>query len=162
MAELNTLDELTSISNYDGFLLLAEQGIKLCARHNSPVTVVIFDLDDFSEINERLGQDEGDNALRAFASIMKKQFRVSDVYARVEADEFVILLNDTGTEYVEAVLNRFQDAVTAYNQDSESDFDLYYTSGFAVKNSEDDLTINDLIKEARALLYEKQQQKEII
>ena len=57
-----------------------------------PVSVVLFDLDDFGNLNKLHGHQAGDTVLRLFAEILKKRFRESDLVARYGGEEFVAIL----------------------------------------------------------------------
>ena len=160
--QMATLDELTLISNRRGFLALARHALKMCTRNASPATVVMFDLDDFKEINDLYGHAEGDAALKAFARLLCNEFRDSDIFARIGGDEFAILLTGTGRSQLETVLQRLQKAVTLHNEEKEKGYELYYSTGYVTKNSMEDISIEELLKEADALMYEKKQQKMVI
>lgn len=159
---LATYDDLTMISNRRGFQALSKHALKMCTRNASPASVVIFDLDDFKYINDQFGHAEGDIALRAFAQVMRQEFRDSDVFARVGGDEFVALLTGTGRNQIESALARFQNAITQYNNEAQRGYEIYYTAGYVIKNSVEDISIEELMKEADALMYEKKQQKKVI
>jgi diguanylate cyclase (GGDEF)-like protein len=72
---------LTNISNRRGFLMVAEHGLKLCARKNIPVSLVFLDLNKSKPINDDFGQAEGDAAPKNFAELLKIRLCSSDVLA---------------------------------------------------------------------------------
>ena len=160
--QLATLDELTMISNRRGFYALAKHALNMCIRNSTPATVVMFDLDDFKMINDQFGHAEGDIALAAFARLLKQEFRESDVFARIGGDEFIALLTNTGRTQIEAAMVRFQNAVDLYNQKASRGYEILFSAGYVCKNSVEDISINELMKEADALMYEKKQQKDVI
>ncbi|MBU2678042.1 MAG: sensor domain-containing diguanylate cyclase [Gammaproteobacteria bacterium] len=90
-AQIN-VDELTQIANRRGFKQVAQHLLPLCERNNLEIEVLFFDLDGFKALNDKLGHEAGDDALRAFAKLLLKGFRNSDVVARLGGDEFVVMM----------------------------------------------------------------------
>ncbi len=103
--ELQTLaltDELTGIPNRRA-LFRAATGI---LGHSRTLSVVIFDLDHFKEINDQRGHLEGDRILAEVAAILKANTRLGDVVGRYGGDEFLLLLPDTNAEEARAIAKR--------------------------------------------------------
>ncbi len=114
---------------------LADYGGNLMSRavrQKSPLTLAIFDLDHFHELNSRHGHLEGDNALIDFAHILRSSTRGSDIVARYGGDEFVLLLPDTDANSVAPVIRRVHDRVDERNARKGSGLRLSFTSGAAV------------------------------
>ena len=86
------VDELTGIANRRGFLQVANHLLPLCDRNDLHVDVLFFDLDDFKSVNDEFGHEAGDDALKAFAKVLIKSFRNSDVVARLGGDEFAVMM----------------------------------------------------------------------
>jgi len=86
------LDDLTGLTNRRGFNLVAQPVISASHRSNGTSTVIMLDLDDFKEINDKYGHQEGDRALKIFSQVMQEEFRESDVVSRLGGDEFAVLL----------------------------------------------------------------------
>jgi len=85
-------DELTSLLNRRGFMLLGEQHIKQIIRSQQPTALIFIDMDGLKWINDNLGHEEGDRAICDMAAILKLTFRDSDIIGRIGGDEFVSLL----------------------------------------------------------------------
>jgi diguanylate cyclase len=85
-------DSLTGLHNRRAF----DQELRGLLDRNrtlpTPFVVVMFDIDDFKRINDRLGHPVGDKALQTVAMVSQKNLRSSDFMARYGGDEFVILL----------------------------------------------------------------------
>ncbi len=86
------VDEMTGIANRRGFTMVAEHVLPLCQRHGLAIELLFFDLDGFKTINDTLGHQAGDEALKFFARILLKSFRKADVCARLGGDEFVVMM----------------------------------------------------------------------
>lgn len=152
--QLAALDELTNISNRRGFIVLAQHSLKLCARQNIPAALVFLDLDKFKSINDRFGHAEGDRALVAFASQMKRSFRDSDLFARLGGDEFVVLLSNTAKQQAEEVIQRFNRSLTKYNQEADRGYDIAFSYGVVEFSAEKRVAIEELLANGDSMMYE--------
>jgi diguanylate cyclase (GGDEF)-like protein len=85
-------DELTGSFNRRGFFVAAERLLFQQKRTRAPLSVLIFDLDQFKTINDRYGHAIGDEALKLFAVTARKTLRASDLFARFGGEEFVVML----------------------------------------------------------------------
>ena len=153
--QLATIDDLTRISNRRGFISLAQNSINLCARQGTPVSMVFLDLDKFKPINDQFGHAEGDHALIAFADLMRKSFRDSDVFARIGGDEFVVLLTNSEKDHATEIVARFRSQVDAYNARAKRGYDLCFSDGIVSMLPDQDTLVDDLLCEADVLMYEK-------
>lgn len=153
--QLATIDDLTKISNRRGFISLAQNSINLCARQETPVSMVFLDLDKFKPINDQFGHAEGDHALITFADLMRKSFRDSDVFARIGGDEFVVLLTNTEQEHAVEIVARFRGQVDTYNLQAKRGYDLCFSDGIVSMLPDQDSLVDDLLREADVLMYEK-------
>lgn len=109
-AEFNAAyDGLTALANrrsaYDSLAAM----IARARRTGTPLSVVLFDLDHFKQINDRYGHAAGDEVLRSVAATMRHAVRDTDVCARVGGEEFVILLPDAGLLDARLVAERLRD-----------------------------------------------------
>ena len=152
--ELAIVDELTKISNRRGFLALAEHGLSLCARQNLPACLVFLDLNKFKSINDRYGHAEGDQALIAFADLMKGVFRSSDIFARLGGDEFVALLTNTVASQADEIIVRLSDALRDFNRAAARGYDLAFAHGVVEYSPSEPPAIEKLLSEGDALMYE--------
>ena len=153
--QLATIDELTKISNRRGFVALAQNSLSLCVRQNAPVSLVFLDLDKFKPINDNYGHAEGDRVLVAFAGLMRKSFRDSDVFARIGGDEFVVLLTNTDEQHAKAIVERFRGLLEIFNAEMNRGYDIAFSAGVVSVKPDNDCTIDDLLREADVLMYEK-------
>jgi diguanylate cyclase (GGDEF)-like protein len=103
---LAVLDSLTGAYNrrYAEQRLITE--IDRAQRYRLPLTVILFDLDDFKQVNDEYGHAAGDCVLKAFAERLSKSTRGSDIAARYGGDEFLTLLPECQPDDVQYVLKR--------------------------------------------------------
>ena len=88
-------DPLTKVANRATILVRLEGEIHRCRRHGTPCSLLLLDIDDFSRINDTLGHDSGDTAIRDFAAVVTQSLREVDLCGRFGGDEFMVLLPDT-------------------------------------------------------------------
>ena len=72
--------------------------IERFAKRSEPVSVMVFDLDNFKRINDRFGHVLGDETLRLFASVASINMRASDLLGRFGGEEFVAILPGNASE----------------------------------------------------------------
>lgn len=152
-SQLASMDDLTQLSNRRGFTMLSERALATCGRNEWPATLLLFDLDDFKQINDRYGHAEGDRALVAFADLLRNTLRNSDVIARLGGDEFAALLVDATTEDSEALLQRFGTVVDAHNRQHPGLYALRFSSGAVGFDPQRHRDISDLLSEADRRMY---------
>ena len=93
---LANLDSLTQLLNRRAFREALDAAVAATAGDPEPLSVALFDLDHFKQINDVLGHDEGDAALRRLSAILRRQLRERDRAGRLGGDEFAVLLPRTG------------------------------------------------------------------
>jgi diguanylate cyclase (GGDEF)-like protein len=87
-----TTDYLTGLPNARSLFLQLDRELARCKRSNTPLAVMVCDLDGFKNINDRCGHLEGNRVLRLFANLVKDCCRDYDYVARMGGDEFVIVV----------------------------------------------------------------------
>jgi diguanylate cyclase (GGDEF)-like protein len=152
MLEHATTDELTGLSNRRGLALIARYILALCRRTGLPATVVGIDLDNFKQINDAHGHEAGDEALRAFAKMLQKHLRVSDVVARLGGDEFALLCSKAAPEQVELSLKRLRDAFNSSDL-ARRHPSLSWSAGLAKFDPQSDADIDSLLRNADQKMY---------
>lgn len=104
--KLATLDPLTGLYNRR----LAEQRlageVSRSQRYGHPLTVLLLDLNDFKQINDRYGHAAGDAVLRTFAERLNNVIRASDLAVRMGGDEFMVILPECLAQQVQTLLDR--------------------------------------------------------
>jgi diguanylate cyclase (GGDEF)-like protein len=85
-------DPLTALSNRRAFVDALQRAEARGRRHGSSLAVVRLDLDGFAAVNERYSRQDGDQLLRTVATTLSLTTRMGDLAARLERDEFALLL----------------------------------------------------------------------
>jgi diguanylate cyclase (GGDEF)-like protein len=108
----SVIDDLTGLLNRGAFDRAFSRAIARADRHEMALTVVLFDIDHFKQVNDLHGHAAGDDALRRFSSVIAAEVRVIDVAARIGGEEFAVLLpgcdRGDGRRLAERVCERLQ------------------------------------------------------
>ncbi len=147
---LSIHDSLTGLHNRFYF---EEELKRFGTGRFDPVGIVICDLDGLKLINDNLGHDIGDRQLIAAARLLKEQFRLSDVVARIGGDEFAILLPDCPFETLRDICNELKKAVmNIYVPDTN--IPLMMSIGYDVHEGKE-CPIEETLKEADTKMYQE-------
>jgi len=106
-------DPLTQIANRRGMMRAFEAEQARVDRQGSPLAIGLLDVDNFKKLNDSLGHQTGDEALKFLARRVGECLRPVDVVARYGGEEFVVLLPDTPAEEGQQVLTRLQRTLSA-------------------------------------------------
>jgi diguanylate cyclase (GGDEF)-like protein len=103
-----TTDPLTGLFNRRQYEMLFRRERERCRRQGTAICVAMVDLDYFKALNDELGHDCGDMALKHVATLFTNQLREGDVVGRFGGEEFITLLPDTGPAEAERVIERLR------------------------------------------------------
>lgn len=98
LEEVSVTDYLTGLNNRRYFWSNSSQLLLLAQRDKKPVSIVIFDIDDFKKVNDVFGHAVGDEAIKAVSSTILNNFRKTDMKIRFGGEEFLVLLYDAAAE----------------------------------------------------------------
>ncbi|CAM3723473.1 GGDEF domain-containing protein [Rheinheimera salexigens] len=104
-------DSLTQIPNRAAFDERYQFELKRAKRYNSPLCVVIADVDHFKSINDNYGHNAGDKTLKVIAKALKNTLRETDFIARYGGEEFIFLFPKTALKDLEKPLNTLRDKI---------------------------------------------------
>lgn len=118
--ELAYRDDLTGIWNRRYFRLFLDRSITEARRVRRPVTIMLFDIDDFKRYNDAFGHEAGDEILRETVRLLLSTVRAGDRVCRIGGDEFAVVFADleqprtAGSSHpdsVEQLAERFRDQI---------------------------------------------------
>jgi diguanylate cyclase (GGDEF)-like protein/PAS domain S-box-containing protein len=150
---LSLTDQLTGILNRRGFFTLADQLLKQAKRQKKGLYMLYADIDNLKEINDTYGHNEGDVALIEVANILNKNYRESDIIARIGGDEFVVLPIGTVGDNIEKILSRFENTLKAYNSQNKHEYTISLSSGIAYYDPEAPSSVEELLVQGDQLMY---------
>ncbi len=108
LAALALNDPMTGVANRRHFFEAAAREMARMRRYGQPVTAMVLDIDRFRHINDRFGQDVGDQALIALAGLAVATLRGEDLFGRVGGEEFGAVLPQTALEPAREVAERLR------------------------------------------------------
>jgi diguanylate cyclase (GGDEF)-like protein len=153
--ELNNLaniDNLTGALNRHGLQQHLQSAFERSRRNQEPSSIILFDFDNFKQINDSYGHDNGDNILKLGAKLIQDLIREQDKLARWGGEEFLVFLPNTDLQGASAIGDKLRKAIA--NQlagELADDFPVTVTGGVAqIKNDE---TFEILFKRADNALY---------
>lgn len=144
-------DHLTDLPNRYLLYDRLQQAIYFCRRDGLPVTLLLLDLKRFKEINDTLGHRSGDTLLKQIGPRLKSILWEPDTIARLDGDEFAVLLPKVGKQYLDIVINKITRALEKPFPVDEIELEINVTIGVAFfpqhgKNPD------DLIRQAHVAL----------
>lgn len=151
---LSMFDELTGIYNRRGFSSLATQHLSLAQRNGTRLCLAMADMDGLKAINDTFGHLEGDQALIAFAGILKANCRKSDVVARIGGDEFALLAVEVAEGGADFLVARLRKAVRTQDALNEKPYHLSASIGAVECLPGPSYTLEDLLADADRKVYE--------
>lgn len=108
LRELATIDQLTGLFNRTYFDIRVMNEMARAKRYDTPLTLIMFDLDYFKGINDTFGHDVGDEVLRHAARVCNESIRESDILARWGGEEFVVLAPQTDLDGAEKLAEKLR------------------------------------------------------
>ena len=155
MSRLYVTDQLTGLYNRFGLTRFGEPLFRELTEQGRAVCFLFVDIDNMKEINDRLGHENGDAALRAAADLLRRVSRAGDFLMRYGGDEFVLFGPAGGRNW------RFQlrEEQAAMNEHSDWPFRLSLSAGEYVHLPEDPLTMEECLKRADEAMYREKKQK---
>jgi two-component system, cell cycle response regulator len=161
MRSLLLRDELTGLYNRRGFFTLVEYLLKMAKRQDRGMFMLYADLDNLKQINDAYGHQEGDLALIETANLLAKNYRESDIIARIGGDEFVVISAGTPGDCVDTILRRLQQALEAYNaKKNRRPYALSISAGIAFYDPENPCSIDELLAQGDRSMYGHKKQKQ--
>ena len=110
---LSQLDALTGVHNRLGYTEGISREYSRWQRYGGELSLAIFDLDLFKNINDQYGHATGDKVLTAVASLFRKLVRNGDLVCRIGGEEFVVIMPETTLEAAVVVAEKLREAVAA-------------------------------------------------
>ncbi len=150
---LSVTDPLTGVYNRRGLFQKCSEVIEQNRRDNLPVTLVVFDLDNFKDFNDSYGHAIGDLILSTIARRISNRLRGSDVLGRYGGDEFVLLLSGISDANIKPLLERLRQSISLEPINIVSEM-LFITISMGVSsNATSGYDLSNLLRHADHALY---------
>jgi diguanylate cyclase (GGDEF)-like protein len=113
LSERAVTDSLTSLANRRHFDTVLGEHLALSTRYHTPLSVMLVDVDRLKHLNDSLGHEAGDAALRHVARGLVTTCRTTDIACRIGGDEFAVVLPATGRQQAAELAERIRGSLAA-------------------------------------------------
>jgi len=151
-----SIDDLTGLYNHRFLIDYLGQQVALAERLNTPLAILVLDLDHFKGVNDTYGHPIGDAVLSAFAQTLTGSIRRADLAARYGGEEFIVVMSNTAAVDARRVAEKIRAAAEAMAVPIDGD---RYSAAVTVSIGgaaypEDTITAAELLATADAALYD--------
>ena len=108
-------DALTGLGNRRSLDLFLKQQVPNALRYNTPLSIIIFDLDHFKNISDNFGHSIGDQILQKLATLIRERAREADLLGRWGGKEFMLICPETELRGAERLAEILRIAIATYN-----------------------------------------------
>lgn len=143
------MDELTKIYNRRYFNEVMEHEISNVNRYNYPLTIILYDIDKFKNINDMYGHTRGDEILIELATFVQQHIRENDILARWGGEEFAVILPHTDENNAVHVAEKLREGIESHIFCEN----LQITCSFGVAHYMMGETLDDLFRRTDNALY---------
>ncbi len=162
MEKLASVDKLTGIANRQIFDGAFDFALKLHRRSHRPLSLLMFDIDHFKQVNDRFGHAAGDIVICRVVELARGQLRPSDFIARLGGEEFALLVPNAAAADLRQLTERIREeiagtAIEAGLPDAADRITVTASFGLALVRPED-LGIETVLMRADAALYQAKRQ----
>ena len=142
-------DHLTQIYNRNKFYEIVDKRMNSKRKEEKDFVLLMFDIDFFKKINDTYGHPVGDDVLKSLASLVQKNIRNDDLFARWGGEEFILVVR-TDIQTGLAVAENLRKEIEAYHFGKAKKL----TCSFGITESKENDTIDAIIKRADEALYD--------
>lgn len=114
LGKLTNLDHLTKVANRRRIDEVIQKEFKRGHRYDQPLSIILFDVDNFKKINDEYGHNRGDKVLKTIAKIVRSSVRESDQFGRWGGEEFVIVCTETVLDDAVIVAEKLRRSISEY------------------------------------------------
>ena len=152
-------DPLTDALNRRHLMERFDAELQFAARHRTPVSLIVIDLDHFKSVNDTKGHLAGDQVLKQVAARITAQLRVEDIFGRYGGEEFCVVCRGINLAQSKIVAERLRKAIASSPVPFEDDeIPVTASFGIAVYPDVDAKHPDDLFKAADEALYKAKEQ----
>jgi diguanylate cyclase (GGDEF)-like protein len=150
ITQLMRTDALTGLANRRYFLEVLENIMSLTRRHQTPLTLIMADLDHFKVINDTYGHAGGDQVLKGFGALLQNTIRREDLAARLGGEEFIVALPHTDLSEALSIAERIRLGLEEMKWEQ---IETQITGSFGISQFRPEDTADSLIERADQALY---------
>lgn len=146
---MSVIDPLTGCHNRRYLDTVSEEVVQKCRQNNTPVTILLIDIDHFKSINDTYSHSIGDEILKLAVLTIRSSIRLNDVLVRYGGDEFIVLLPTCDNAIGRRIAERIRTAIENKRHRS----DVHFTVSIGISSLEENEDLQTCIDRADANLY---------
>jgi diguanylate cyclase (GGDEF)-like protein len=151
LVEIATVDVLTRVPNRRATQVFLEKEISRAQRQNGEFSILLIDIDDFKQVNDRWGHSVGDDVLAKTASLFQSMIRKQDLVGRWGGEEFLVIM--PGPCGAEVLAERIRSAIAAAEY-SHSSGSFHITVSIGITCANQTSIQDEILKQADKALYQ--------
>jgi diguanylate cyclase (GGDEF)-like protein/PAS domain S-box-containing protein len=148
-----TIDGLTQIFNRQHTYQLAGKALQQASRYKGRLSVILFDIDHFKQVNDTFGHPVGDRVLVKIAQTIRQEIRKADIFGRVGGEEFLLLLPKISVDNASCFAERIRSRVAELQWD-DTPIAKPITISLGITQYHQKDSLEDLIARADQALYQ--------
>ena len=152
-AQAAIIDPASGLFNRPYFQNRLQEELQRATRQNTPVSLLMLDIDSFKNINDTFGHLAGDTVIKDVADILKSSVRVFDVCARYGGEEFAVVMPGSSLESATTIAERIRQRIHSYHATDRALAGLRVTASIGVAESGALGGVRDVIERADGALY---------
>ena len=155
LLHISERDALTGLLNRRSLNARVASELNRSQRNQKTLSILLFDIDHFKQINDKHGHRSGDCAIQHVVDIANKHLRDYDLMFRYGGEEFLICLPDTARDMAELIANRIRKAIELSPLTTSTEIKMTVSIGLTSTHTE--TTPDELIEQADIALYHAKQ-----
>jgi len=157
--DLSITDSLTGVFNRRYIFEYLDKLVHSVAGERGDLSVLLFDIDDFKQVNDEHGHPFGDNVLKKVAQITQTELRTGDLLGRIGGEEFICILPRTDSEMASKIAERLKEVIMRELFISADDDRVFVTISIGISAlGEDAIDRTSLYIQSDKALYKAKQQ----
>ena len=161
LTDLATIDTLTRIPNRHATQSFFGRELSRIERHGGEFSLLLIDLDNFKQVNDKHGHAVGDTALLKTAQIFQSAIRREDIVGRWGGEEFLVILPNTPIEKAHILAERIRSDISTADIKTSAAY-VKLTVSIGVASSKHAATMDELLKKADDALYSAKASKDAV
>jgi len=155
MEKLAHFDSLTGACNRGYGLSLLERELKFARRRKTTSLLAYIDIDNFKDINDSFGHEEGDQVLKEVVILLKSTLREIDIICRMGGDEFLLIFPDSSPKDLSMIKERLNKNLIKLNQTIVKPYKIGFSIGISCYDPDNPQSMDELIRIADNRMYEE-------
>lgn len=152
MDYMSRTDPLTGLPNRRDMMERLDREVRRFERYGTPFSVILFDVDDFKQVNDNYGHEAGDKVLRNLAEVFGRELRRTDSCARWGGEEFLVLCPEIALADARKAGEKCREAISASAVHVDSG-EIHITLSGGLCSIEEGLDVDTIIRRADEALY---------